>query len=385
LTGPDRIIVVAGQGHAPAIAEQLPELASTNLVVEPAPRDSMPAIALAAAIGWRRFGDIVLGSFAADQVIDAGGASPAVDGRGHPHETADTLRSGAVGIGPAAPPEPPSGLPTPFELAVTGARLAAAEGLIATIGIQPTGPSTAYGYIRAGDSVGLLGRPDVRYVEAFKEKPDLATAAGYLQSGDYRWNAGMFVFKPSVLFRWLRELRPGFADGIERLADAWDTARRGAVAREVWPTLPAVAIDHAVAEPVAARGGMATAPGDFSWSDVGDFDSLAVFARGGALRLAAGPTPMAVDSPGALVIGETGQRVGVLGVPDAVVVVTDGAVLVTTREHAQRVKDLAVAVEAADGEDADRADETVNAGPDVAEDPRDCGDPAAARGGGCRV
>jgi mannose-1-phosphate guanylyltransferase len=301
LAGADRIMVVTGEGHAAAVAAQLEDLPAANLIAEPGPRDSMPAIALAAAVARRRLGDIVLGSFAADHVIGDAAA---------------------------------------FSRAVEEAFLAAEEGLIATIGVKPTGPSTAYGYIKAGESLGLLAAPEVRRVDAVKEKPDLATAAGYLQTGAYRWTAGMFVFRASVLAGRLRELRPELADGIDALADAWDTDRRAAVAAEVWPALPSVAIDHAIAEPVAAQGGMATAPGDFPWSDVGDYDSLAQLVPGGALSLAGGPAPVVVDSPGSLVVNQTDRLVAVLGVDDVVVAVADGAVLVTTRSQAQRVKDL---------------------------------------------
>jgi mannose-1-phosphate guanylyltransferase len=105
--------------------------------------------------------------------------------------------------------------------------------------------------------------------------------------------------------------------------------------------LPKIAIDHAIAEPVATAGGLATVSGDFPWSDLGDFDSLAQFAPDGDLRLAGGSAPILVDSPGALVVNQTDRLVAVLGVEDAVVAVTDGVVLVTTRAAAQQVKDLA--------------------------------------------
>jgi mannose-1-phosphate guanylyltransferase len=301
LAGPARVLVVAGENHAAPVAAQLPGLPAANLVAEPSPRDSMPAIALAAASGQRRFGDLVFGSFAADHVITGGDL---------------------------------------FEQAVVGAYLAAAEGLIATIGVKPTGPATAYGYIEAGDPVGLVDRPDVRFVKSFKEKPDRVTAERHLASGRHRWNAGMFIFKASVLLGHLATLRPALADGIAQLADAWDTGRRGQIASRVWPRLERIAIDHAIAEPVAALGGLATVPGDFAWSDVGDYDSLAELTPSGWAALADGPAPRLVDSPGALVVNETDQAVSVLGLPGVVVAISHGQVLVTRRDHAQHVKDL---------------------------------------------
>ncbi len=104
----------------------------------------------------------------------------------------------------------------------------------------------------------------------------------------------------------------------------------------VWPGLTKIAIDHAIAEPVAAAGGVAVVPGDFTWDDVGDFASLAVLLGGGTLGDPAGV--QRIDADGSLVVAADGRTVTVIGLPDAVVVDTPGAVLVTTREHAQAVK-----------------------------------------------
>ncbi|MDR2381527.1 MAG: hypothetical protein LBE08_10235 [Bifidobacteriaceae bacterium] len=362
LAGADRMMVVTGAGHRDAVATQLPGLEPANLITEPGPRDSMAAIGLAAAIAQRRWGDLVVGSFAADHVIKpapgtAGDAvadrvsaatmSSAADagpGRASGAALAAGLEpEGAAGLeleGAAAPGAAAIGGGEGFAGAVQAAYLAAQEGLIATIGIEPTSASTAYGYISAGDPIGLVGFDQIRFVKAFQEKPDLTTATKYVAAG-YRWNAGMFVFRASVLLRWLGQLHPEFADGIGQLADAWDTAQRGATAKRIWPHLPAVAIDRAIAEPVAALGAMATVPGDFAWSDVGDFDSVAQLVPDGSVQLGAGPPPVLEDSPGALAVSQTTQLVVVAGLPDAVVAVSDGVVLVTRRERAQGVKALA--------------------------------------------
>ena len=113
----------------------------------------------------------------------------------------------------------------------------------------------------------------------------------------------------------------------------------------MWPGLTKIAIDHAIAEPVAAAGGVAVVPGDFTWDDVGDFESLGGLLAARATSAAAGSRTLGddahvlrIDSDGALVVTGTGRTVTVIGVPGAVVVDTPDAVLVTTREHAQQVK-----------------------------------------------
>ncbi|WP_225753838.1 mannose-1-phosphate guanylyltransferase [Actinotalea sp. Marseille-Q4924] len=309
------VVVVTGQRHVTAVREQLPGLAPEDVLAEPSPRDSMAAIGLAAAVLAQRHGDPVVGSFAADQVIDAGPGF------------AEAVRQGVV---------------------------AARAGHVVTVGIAATGPSTAFGYVRSGASLGLADAPDVRVAAGFTEKPDAQTAAEYLATGEYRWNAGIFLVRAEVLLGHLERLLPQLHAGLRELAQAWDTPRRAEVLDRVWPRLQRIAIDHAVAEPVAAEGGVAVVPGDFAWDDVGDFASLAGLLPAGAdgVRvLGARDDVLVVDAERPLVATSTGRLVTVLGVPDVVVVDTPDAVLVTTRDHAQGVKAVVDAVRAAGRED----------------------------------
>jgi len=306
LTGPDGVLVVTGTRHAAAVAEQVPVLVRASgaddergrLLVEPSPRDSMAAIGLAAAVLLERHGeDVVLGSFAADHVI------------------AGTDR---------------------FEAAVREAVVAARAGFVVTIGIAATGPSTAFGYVRAGDTLGLLDAPTARRAAGFTEKPDEQTATEYLATGEYWWNAGMFVVRASVLLEHLAAQLPALAAGLREIGAAWDTPARDDVLARVWPGLTKIAIDHAIAEPVAAAGGVAVVPGDFDWDDVGDFASLADLLP--STTLGDPGAVLRVGSDDAFVVPGAGRTVSVVGVPGAVVVDTPDAVLVTTRAHAQQVK-----------------------------------------------
>ena len=321
--------VVTGVAHIDAVAHQLPSVPRDNLLAEPSPRDSMAAIGLAAAVVAHRHGrDAVVGSFAAD------------------HTVADRAA---------------------FADAVRQAALLAEQGWVVTIGIEATGPSTAFGYIHAGDPTDVPGAPDGRRVLGFTEKPDADTAATYLATGDYRWNAGMFVVRAGVLLDHLAELRPQLAQGIEAIAAVWDTPEREEVLAERWPDLEKIAIDHAIAEPVAASGGVATVPVSMGWNDVGGFDALTDLvpprtegsAAGagvlddvdGAALAAPGAEIQAVDSDGALIASTSGRTVVLLGVPGTVVVDTPDALLVTTPEHAQDVKGVVDALRAAGRED----------------------------------
>jgi mannose-1-phosphate guanylyltransferase len=293
----DHIMVVTGILHEAAVQAQLPGLAPANILAEPSPRDSMAAIGLAAAILERRDPDALIGSFAADHII------------GEPEVFADCVRE-AVAV--------------------------ARTGYVVTIGIEPTYPATGFGYIHVGDGLAIAGAPHGHQVSSFVEKPDEMTALRYLGTGEYRWNAGMFVVKTSVLLDLLAETLPGLAAGLR------DIAAVPARLAELWPGLTKISIDHAVAEPAAAEGRVAVVPGPFTWDDVGDFASLGsllpdAVADPGLKVLGEVDLVLAKDSTGVVVPG-SGRTVAVLGLDDIVVVDTPDAVLVTTRERAQDVK-----------------------------------------------
>ena len=293
----DRVLVVTGSAHRDAVRRQLHQLPEDAVLAEPSARDSMAAIGLAAAVLERR-GAEVMGSFAADHVI------------------AETERFGS---------------------AVADAVAAARDGWLVTIGIEPTFASSAFGYIHQGDV--LDGHPSVRRVVEFVEKPSVPVAEEYLATGRYRWNAGMFVGRPTVLLDLLAEQDPTFAANLRAIAA--DPSRLA----ELWDRLPRIAIDHAIAEPAAAAGRVVTVPGTFGWDDVGDFDSLAtLLGEQEALTVLGDETLAHVRGASGIVVPGSGRVVAVIGLDDVVVVDTPDALLVTTRARAQEVKAVVAAL-----------------------------------------
>jgi mannose-1-phosphate guanylyltransferase len=289
----DRLLVVTGVRHRDRVIEQLPELPADRVIGEPSPRDSMAAIGLAAAMLERQDPDAVMGSFAADHVIRH---------------------------------------PAALERAVTVAVEVARDDRLVTIGIEPTTPSTAFGYLRQG--ARLAEHAGAYVVDAFIEKPSADVARTYVEAGDYRWNAGMFVVRPTVLLDLLASSHPDLAAGLRTIAA--DPARL----EEVWPTLTRIAIDHAVAEPAAAQGRVATVPADLGWDDIGDFHSLATVLGGDNVRVLGDPAAVLAESSTGLVVPHGGRLVALVGVDDVIVVDTPDALLVTTRDRAQDVKTL---------------------------------------------
>jgi mannose-1-phosphate guanylyltransferase len=239
--------------------------------------------------------------------------------------------------------------------AVREAVAVARAGYVATIGIAASRPSVAFGYVRSGEPLGVAGAPSALHARGFTEKPDAATAREYVASGEYRWNAGIFVARASVLLDHLARLRPALHDGLVEIAAAWDTPDRAEVLARVWPGLEKIAIDHAVAEPVAATGGVAVVPGTFGWDDVGDFNSLAALLPAdddaGSKVLGDGGDVLRVHSAGSVVVPAGDRVVALLGIDDVVVVDTPDALLVTTRARAQQVRGMVDAVRASGRED----------------------------------
>ena len=224
----ERVVVVTGVAHASAVRAQLPGLGPSQVLAEPSPRDSMAAIGLAAAVVERLDPDAVIGSFAADHVIPDQGA---------------------------------------FEAVIREAASVARDGHLVTIGVEPTWPATGFGYIRAGEP--LAGAATALHAVEFVEKPDAVRAAEYVASGEFRWNAGMFVVRASTLLDLLEQWHPELAAGLRSIA------ADPSLLDDVWPGLTRIAIDHAVAEPAADAGRVVVVPAPFEWDDVGDFASLA--------------------------------------------------------------------------------------------------------------
>lgn len=292
-----RILVVTGEVHGPAVSAQLPTMSSSRILLEPAPKDSTAAIALAAALLVRENPDAVIGSFAADHLI--------ADQRA-------------------------------FAVAVSEAEKVAETGLLVTIGIAPTYASTAFGYIQAGPALAQF--ETARAATAFVEKPDAKRASEFLATGEYFWNAGMFVVRASVLLEMLRETEPDLALSVEKIAEVWHTDTRAEALAEYWPALRKVAIDYSVAEPAAARGLVAVIPASFDWRDLGDWAAVREeLGEPEKLSVIGSAEVVAIDASG-LVLSTQNRPISVIGLEDVVVVDTEHGLLVTTKAYAQGVK-----------------------------------------------
>lgn len=287
-------LAVANEEHRFMLAEQLRQTgaAPAAIVLEPVGRNTAPAIAAAAL------------------QASAGGEDPLLLVLPSDHAIVDAAA---------------------FRAAVQAARAAAEAGQLVTFGIVPTGPETGYGYIKAAAGQG------VRAVERFVEKPDEATARGYVASGEYFWNSGMFLFRAS---RYLEELGRFRPDILEACRAAFAAATRDAdfvrLEREAFAACPSDSIDYAVMEKTDAAAVLAV---DVGWNDVGSWSALWEVATRDDAGNAHHGDVVALDCRDTYAWTDR-RLVALIGLEDVVVVDTDDAVLVARKDKVQQVKDV---------------------------------------------
>ena len=208
-----------------------------------------------------------------------------------------------------------------------------------TIGIKPTFPSTGYGYLCQGTEVRLAGGRSVSKVDRFEEKPDLATAEKYLTEKGYFWNAGMFVWRPTVILSSIAQHAPVLSAGLDQLKTDWNSSGSldGAM-EKVYPKLEKISVDFAVME---KADGVVMLESDFDWDDVGEWPAISRHYPSDAKGNVFKGDGFAVESDGNLAFAEEGHCVALLGVKDLIVVQSGDATMVCHKDRAQEVKALA--------------------------------------------
>jgi mannose-1-phosphate guanylyltransferase len=293
----ERTFVVCGPAHAASIARQLPEMPDDNLLVEPAPRGSGPAIGLAAVLIAQHDPNAIMGSFAAD------------------HDVADE---------------------DAFRNAVRTGIQAANDGWLVTIGLTPTRPETGYGYIERTDEVVIAAAEGTAYrAVCFVEKPDLDRATEYVESGRFLWNASMFIWKAQTLLDEMARQQPELHTALTTIAAAWGTPAQERVTAEIWLKLVESTIDHGIMEH-AER--VAVVPAEMGWSDVGDWHGLGELIEHDSVGNSVHGDIIQFETRNSVIWSETQRLIALIGLENTVVVDTDDALLVVDRARAQDVR-----------------------------------------------
>ena len=303
LIGPESVWVCTTEALAAEIRRDLPEVPPGQVLSEPQGRNTAPAIAWAV--------------------------------RSMPEEA----RRGVVAVLPA---DHRMGEPAAFrDTLERAAQVVEREDRVMTLGVVPRWAETGYGYLELEPEAGGDAGAGVRRVRRFVEKPSAGTAERFLASGNYLWNAGIFLFRGSTLLDIVARLQPELARGLEEIAAAPGRLR------ELYGRLPADSIDYAVMEKL---DGIATLPLDCGWSDLGSWEALDELLPKDAQGNTGRGDTLAVEARGNLLFADQGT-IAVLGVEDLVVVRTGDAVLVMPKSRSQEVRKLIAELAARDRKD----------------------------------
>jgi mannose-1-phosphate guanylyltransferase len=207
--------------------------------------------------------------------------------------------------------------------------LAAQQDVLITVGIKPDRPATGYGYIHFERG---FTRKGVRFwnVQEFVEKPDLKTARRFVQSGEYRWNAGMFVWHVGSIRAAFKKYQPDMWRQIENITNARSLKR-------IYPKLDKISVDYAIME---KAGNVVVANGDFDWDDVGDWPAVERHYPKDAYGNVARGEAVALNASNCVIVSAGNHLVAVVGVNDLVVVHTADATLICHKSEAQRVREI---------------------------------------------
>lgn len=291
LVDSEDIFIVTNAAYTELVKEQLPDVPAENILAEPCARNTAPCIAFAAAVISRKYDDAVMLVLPSDHLI------------GYENIYIKTLKK-AVSV------------------SLEG------ENLV-TIGITPTYPETGYGYINFGSEAG-----DAYEVERFVEKPDLQTAKKYLASGKYLWNSGMFVWKVSSIMANLKKFMPDIYEGALRIGESFGTEAYTETLVREFTAFTSESVDFGIME---KADNIFTIPGSFGWDDVGSWLAVERINEVDDDKNYIEGDVISVGSERATICG--GKRlIAAIGVEDIIIVDTDDAVLVCSKNSTQDVK-----------------------------------------------
>lgn len=299
---PERILVVTVEEQAREMYLQMPQIPAENYIIEPAPRGTASVVGLAAAVLYKRDPNAEMAILPSDHFI----------------------RNRDL-----------------FHYLLKAAFEVAGDKYLVTLGITPTAPSTAYGYIQQGEPLNGEYKYPAYKVKSFKEKPNEESARELLRTGDHSWNSGMFVWRADVILNEIEKQMPALNIALKKIAAAWETDPQNAALNENWQPLKIKTVDYGIMEN-AERVAVLPA-GGLGWSDVGMWSSLfevllpdmnGNIATNNSLHLAH-------ETHNTLVYnGDSERLVVTIGVDDMIIVDTGDIVLVCKSDQSQKVKDV---------------------------------------------
>jgi mannose-1-phosphate guanylyltransferase len=300
LFSPDQIYVVTGRRYFDSLRAEAPDIPATNFIVEPYARNTAPAAALGITVIQKHDPEATVVVLTADHHI----------------AKKETFRD-----------------------VLAAAYQLAQKGCIATLGISPSYPATGFGYIQQGEELEKIGNFTSYVSTKFTEKPDAVTAAGFLASGDYTWNSGMFIWKAEQAMAEFKRQQLDMYNRFMELTPTVDTPEYEAKLEAIWSAMPEISIDKAVMEKAK---NMAVIPVDMGWNDVGSWEALYEVLKldkfGNGFKGRQTAVPVNLDTKNTLVYSD--KLIVTIGVEDIIVVETPDALLICHKDRAQDVKEV---------------------------------------------
>ncbi|NIR49374.1 mannose-1-phosphate guanylyltransferase [candidate division KSB1 bacterium] len=295
----DQIFVISNEKQKDEVRRQLPSLPEKNLIVEPKGKNTAPCIGLSALLLEKIDPEAVMIVLPADHLIQ------------NDERFINALR--------------------------VGARVAREKDSMVTLGIEPTYPSTGYGYIQFNEQLEVIDDVTLLKVKTFAEKPNLATAGRFISSGDFLWNSGIFIWKCKRILRELEEHLPHLYDGLMEIKEVLGTPEEEETIRRVYCQIKSISVDYGVMEHAED---VVVIKGKFGWNDLGSWDEVYnILEKDEDDNVLVGEH-IIKDSRNCYVEAP-GKCVALMGVNDLIVVDTGDVLLICPRERAQDVKELA--------------------------------------------
>ncbi len=290
----ERIFIATNAVQAKGVAQELPMIPIENIIIEPAFKDTAAAIGFGATRISENYPDSTMIVLASDHLIK------------------DELA---------------------FQNSlITAVECAQNENAIVTLGIKPSRPETGYGYLEVEKNSAKIGAPTI--VKRFCEKPEYSKAVEYLESGNFLWNSGMFIFKIPVIMSAFEQLLPNHYHILKQLDKIYDPFKLA----NLFQGFQKISIDFGIME---KYDNTMVVPVDFGWNDIGSYTALEdVYSPNENSNIIIGVTTKEIDSSNNIIISTTGKKISLLGVSDLVIVESDSDIMICTKKEAQNIKKL---------------------------------------------
>lgn len=294
----DQVFIITNESYAELIRAQIPDLPHDNIIIEPIGRNTAPCVGLASIIIEERYPESSMIVLPSDHIIK------------NEEEFVSILKAAV--------------------------KVSRKDSSLVTLGVTPTYPETGYGYIEGSPDENVVENHQVYKVNQFVEKPDEDTAKSYVEAGNFYWNSGIFVWKISVIRKYIKELMPDMHDLLEIMKNSFKEHPRNQVIKSEFPKMPDQSIDYGIME---KANNIYVIPCVLGWDDAGSWTALErindLDENGNAIN----GNILSIDTR-RCIIESNGKLIATLGVEDLIIVETDDVTLICKKDKAQEVKSL---------------------------------------------